>query len=209
MLRRWIGWLFLLAGLLLVSYPLLKKIAFDRQQQQLLATFEKLGEMGQADLAMETEIELPSLKKPTADNSQNAMLEGARGLLKIPKIDLGMIIFDGVSETELAKGVGMIEPQKEFVHHNVGLAGHRSVAKGQQFNRLGELREGDEITVDTADETLRYKVIDTFVIHQSEISVLDDAEKPLLTLVTCTPLGKRHPPNRLIVQAELQDVAEH
>ncbi|MEK3936267.1 class D sortase [Sporosarcina sp. FSL W7-1349] len=208
-MRRWIGWLFLLAGLLLVSYPLLKKIAFDRQQQQLLATFEKLGEMGQADLAMETEIALPSPEKNAADNSQNTMLDGARGMLEIPKIDLGMIIFERVSETELAKGAGMIEPQKEFAQHNVGLAGHRSVAKGQQFNRLGELREGDEITVETAGETLRYKVTDTFIVHQSEIGVLDDAETPLLTLVTCTPLGKRHPPNRLIVQAELQDVAEH
>lgn len=43
--------------------PITQKIAFDRQQQQLLATFEKLGEMGQADLAMETEIALPSPEK--------------------------------------------------------------------------------------------------------------------------------------------------
>ncbi|WP_052483884.1 class D sortase [Bacillus sp. OxB-1] len=208
-MRRWIGWLFLLAGLLLVSYPLLKKIAFDRQQQQLLATFEQLGEMGQADMAVEMDPALPSQEPTAPDDGRSSMLDGARGLLKIPGIDLEMIIFDGASETDLDKGAGMIEPKKQFDRHNIGLAGHRSVLKGQLFNRLGELREGDEITVDTTEETLRYTVIDTFVVHQSDISVLNDAEKPLLTLVTCTPLGKRHSPNRLIVQAELQDVAEH
>lgn len=187
----------------------MKKIAYDRQQQQLLATFEKLGDMEQSDVAIEPVLEMPAPQTESPDDSQKALLNGAKGILKIPKIDMDMVIFNGVSETELDKGAGMIEPEKEFTRHNIGLAGHRSVAKGQLFNRVGELREGDEILVDTVQDTLRYKVTDTFVVHESEVSVLDNQDIPLLTLVTCTPLGKRNPPNRLIVQAELLDVNPH
>lgn len=162
--------------------------------------------MEQSNAHEEPVLELPAPQEELPNESQNVLLNGAKGILKIPKIDMDMVIFNGASQTELDKGAGMIEPQKEFMRHNIGLAGHRSVAKGRLFNRVGELREGDEIFVDTLQKTLRYKVTDIFVVHESEVSVLDNQDTPLLTLVTCTPLGKRNPPNRLIVQAELQKV---
>lgn len=39
----------------------------------------------------------------------------------------------------------MIEPEKEFGINNVGLAGHRAITHGKQFNRLDELAPNDEI----------------------------------------------------------------
>lgn len=197
------GWILVLGGLLLICYPFLKNIAYDRQQQQLLEAFDQLGAMEDIDFSEEQATVEPS---KGSDKKTDPALKGGRGIVTIDKIGLEMLIFEGVTEKELGKGAGMIEPQKDFTKHNIGLAGHRAVADGKQFNRLGELEAGDEIQVSTKKETLHYRITDTFVVHKTDVSVLEDQNTPQLTLVTCTPLGSWHPPDRLIVQAELQTV---
>ena len=203
MTRKVVGWFLVIAGVLVVCYPLLKNIAYDKQQQELLEAFDQLGSMEDADFTGEQE-SVPLAEAPV--NKKNPSLQGSRGIVSIDKIDLKMLMFDGVTENELGKGAGIMEPQKDFTKHNVGLAGHRAVADGKQFNRLGELEAGDDIQVNTQNEILHYRITDTFVVHKTDVSVLEDQDTPQLTLVTCTPLGSWHPPDRLIVQAELQEV---
>lgn len=203
MVRKSLGWILVVSGLLIVGYPFLQKVAYDRQQQQLLTAFDQLGAIEDRENFDDQESALSSINE-----DQSLDLKGARGIITIGKIDLEMLIFEGASETELSKGVGMIEPQKDFFKHNVGLAGHRAVADGKQFNRLDELSMDDEIQVNTLNRTLHYRVTDTFIVHKTEVSVLEDQENPHLTLVTCTPLGSWHPTDRLIVQAELQDITQ-
>lgn len=204
MARKLIGWLLIAAGLAIASSPLLEKLAYDRQQNQLLAAFDQLGELEDADFSELGDVAITP--EPGERNKQDP-LKGGRGILSIDKIDLEMMIFEGVTENELGKGAGMIEPKKDFTTNNIGLAGHRAVMDGKQFNRLGELEKGDEIQVNTKKELLNYRITDTFVVHKSDVSVLEDKETPHLTLVTCTPLGSWRPPDRLIVQAELVDAS--
>lgn len=204
MARKIIGWLLIAAGLAIVSSPLLEKLAYDRQQGQLLAAFDQLGEMEDADFS---EPDDAAISPVPGEKKKQDPLKGGRGILSIEKIDLEMMIFEGVSENELGKGAGMIEPKKDFTSNNIGLAGHRAVMEGKQFNRLGELEKGDEIQVNTKKELLNYRITDTFVVHKSDVSVLEDQDTPQLTLVTCTPLGSWRPPDRLIVQAELIDAS--
>lgn len=94
--------------------------------------------------------------------------------------------------------------QKKFSVNNVGIAGHRSLAHGKHFNRLGELAVNDEIEIMTKDGTLEFVVADTFIVDQKEVDVLNDKDEPLITLVTCTPIGKKNPTDRLIVQGKLK-----
>lgn len=192
MVRKVAGWILVVAGVLIVCYPIWKNIAYDKQQQELLEAFDQLGAMEDADFAEEPGIE-PVTYEPV--KKENPSLQGSRGIVSIDKIDLRMLMFDGVTENELGKGAGIMEPQKEFTKDNVGLAGHRAVADGKQFNRLGELEAGDAIQVNTQDEILHYRITDTFVVHKTDVSVLENKETPQLTLVTCTPLGSWHPPD--------------
>lgn len=199
------GILVILVGLAIVLYPQLEKWHFDRGQQQLIASFEQLGkteQIEQASVHSEDTLGVEEYRKPTGESFKP--LDGARGIIHIDKIDLEMMIFDGIGTETLGKGIGMIESKKEFGVNNIGLAGHRAVTKGKQFNRLDELSVNDEIKVTTEDGIYDFVIIDTFIVHQSEVSVLDDQEEPLLTLVTCTPLGTANPPDRLIVQAALK-----
>ena len=197
-LRRAISVVFLLLGFFFLFHSKLEKLFLDHHQEELIEAFESLGSTsasGQAILASEVQI--------SDREGKLSLLNGARGILRIPKIDFEMVIFDGTSEDVLGKGIGMIEPHKEIGINNVGLAGHRSTTFGKQFNRLDELEHHDILEVKTEEATYEFEVVKTFIVDRTEVEVLEDANAPLLTLVTCTPAGVKNPTDRLIVQAKL------
>ncbi|WP_238933744.1 class D sortase [Brevibacillus choshinensis] len=192
---------FILAGIFLLMYPQVEKKAADQKQERLIEAFEQLSYVGtQID-----EAESPIAEQASVRQDAVELLDGARGVIRIPRIDLNMMIFEGSDESALRKGVGMIEPEKEFGRNNVGLAGHRAVTYGKQFNRLNELAPNDEIEIETKTGRYVFVVIKAFVVDRTKVEVLADQKEPLLTLVTCTPIGKKNPTDRLIVQAKLKN----
>lgn len=194
---------FILLGLFLLAYPQIEKKASDAKQERLIKAFEQLENI--SEHAETTPTDAAPLSPASEQIGQIALLDGARGVIRIPKIDLHMMIFEGSNETALTKGVGMIEPDKDFGINNVGLAGHRAIAHGKQFNRLDELAPNDEIEIRTKTDSYEFVIIKTFVVDRKEVHVLDDQKEPLLTLVTCTPIGMKNPTDRLIVQAKLKN----
>jgi sortase A len=69
------------------------------------------------------------------------------------------------------------------------------------FSGLERLQDGDLIYVNYNSVRYTYRVIRKQVIDPSNVAALVvDTDKPLLTLVTCTPLGTSR--NRLLVTAE-------
>ncbi|MBJ6361387.1 class D sortase [Paenibacillus sp. GCM10012307] len=191
------GAILLMAGIAIVLYPYFKGHQELDQQAELVASFEQLGNTERLE-------ELSSSLQPGDDPDVLEKLQGARGVLRIPRIDLEIVIFEGSSLETLSAGIGMIEPGKEIGAHNVGLAGHRALTYGKQFNRVGELESGDVIEVKTQEKQLTFIVKDSFVVPKTRVDVLNDNGEPMLTLVTCTPAGKKNPPDRLIITAELQ-----
>jgi len=198
-LQRIISICFLLLGFFLLFYPQIEKKFFYSKQEQLIEAFENLGNTS----SYEEEI---SPKKVQANPDEEVrLLDGARGIIRIPKIELEMMVFDGATSNSLTKGVGMIEPDKHFGINNIGLAGHRSTTHGKQFNRLDELAPHDIVEIQTESWNYEFEIVSTFVVDRTEIEVLQDRQEALLTLVTCTPLGKKNPTDRLIVQAKLKN----
>jgi sortase A len=56
----------------------------------------------------------------------------------------------------------------------------------------------------TADRVYHYKISKTLIVTPDDVYVLDPAEQPMLTLVTCYPFDFiGHAPRRFIVQATL------
>lgn len=177
-------------------YPQIEREVEDTKQEKLIQTFKQLGDVSEyTEQESSTEVQETGLE----------LLEGARGIIYIPKIELEMLIFEGAGKVPLSKGTGMIEPEKEFGMNNIGVAGHRSTTFGKQFNRLDELERNDEIKVETKTGTYVYVIVQKFVVNRTEVDVLADQKEPMLTLVTCTPIGKKNPTDRLIVQAKLKN----
>jgi len=138
-------------------------------------------------------------KKPlmSAEEIQKRMT----GVLIIDKIDLKMVIMDGVDEETLRVAAGRMTETGNFDEiGNVVLAGHRSYTLGKYFNRLDELEPGDKIVVQTKSKTLEYEVFKKHIIEPDDFSITkqSDTEK-ILTLFTCHPVVIAN--QRLVVHA--------
>lgn len=128
------------------------------------------------------------------------------GIITIPKIDLKMALMYGADRFALRGGAGWLPTSAEMgTAGNCVVFGHRMKRYGRHFNRLGELEEGDAITLKDADGRSF-----TYVVTGSEVIVPKDLFDTLsahtdgfnLTLVTCTPTGVGS--HRLLVYAALQ-----
>jgi sortase A len=113
------------------------------------------------------------------------------------------VIIEGAEAQDLALSVGHI-PGTAVPGRmgNVALAAHRDTF----FRGLEHIRQGDDILLTTPQGTRLYQVDSMRVVMPTDVYVLKDVGRPVLTLVTCYPfhfIGDA--PQRLIVQARLVD----
>lgn len=137
--------------------------------------------------------------QPTEEDidAYNAILDvggtGIMGYIEIPKINVYLPIYHGVSESVLEIGVGHIEGSS-FPIGGIGthaiLSGHRGLPSSLLFTDLDKIKTGDCFIIRVLDETLTYEVCDIQTVEPSEVEALAiDPDKDLCTLVTCTPYG--------------------
>jgi sortase A len=134
--------------------------------------------------------------------SRTRVLPGdALALLKIPKIDMDLVVIEGTEIRDLKKGPGHYKdtayPWQD--EGKVAIAGHRTTY-GAPFWSLDKLRRGDQITLATEFGEFDYQVTRTREVVPTETDILQQTEDPTLVLTTCTP--RFSAARRLIVFAE-------
>jgi sortase A len=126
--------------------------------------------------------------------------------IKIPKINVDVVVVEGTTQSALRAGAGHY-PQTPLPCEagNVAIAGHRTTY-GKPFHNLDQLAPGDEITLETPIGSCRY-ILEAvpFVVAPTDTHVVDQTDRSMLTLTTCHPKGSAR--QRLIVQAVLQPEA--
>ncbi len=138
---------------------------------------------------------------PTAPQAPPAAVtDGLIGRMEIPRLDLSVVVAEGVDKITLRRAVGHI-PGTGLPGQpgNMGIAGHRDTF----FRPLRNIRRDDIITLTTLRGEYRYRVVSTRVVSPDTVSVLDPSGEEILTLVTCYPfyfVGSA--PDRFIVRAE-------
>lgn len=125
------------------------------------------------------------------------------GVIRIDKIKARLPIVEGVEKENLRSGIGHVPGTAGLGQPgNSALAGHRNYAFARFFNRLDELKAGDEIRITTKKEEYVYKVYQKYVVLPSDVSVLRGQKgENIITLITCTPPNSST--HRLIVRAKL------
>jgi sortase A len=121
--------------------------------------------------------------------------------LEVPSVRLATTVLEGTDDGTLSRGSGHIE-DTPFPGRtgNVGIAGHRDTV----FRPLRHIHLGDEMKLTTADRVYHYKISKILIVTPDDVYVLDPADQPTLTLVTCYPFDFiGHAPRRFIVQATL------
>lgn len=201
MKRRVIGIIFIVVGLSIIGSAFFMRYSADKKQKAMMNAFENTIEDVDKNLSDVNEgidsQSSPNAKPPSED------INGAIGIMKIPKLDLKVAIGEGIDSETLKFAVGHFEgtalPGEKG---NFAVAGHRSYTYSQYFNRLDELNVGDDIIVKTKKGEYTYKVYEKKVVEPTEVSVLDKTKDATITLVTCTPI--RVATHRLIVKGKLQ-----
>lgn len=138
-------------------------------------------------------------------------LGDAYALVSSEKLGGPKPVYEGTDTATLRKGVGHYKGSAQPGEvGNFAVAGHRTTY-GKPFNRVGELSEGDLITVRTKDATFTYRVIDTAIVDPSDIGVIlpvpnkpgAEPTRKLMTLTSCHPEFSSR--ERIVVTAELED----
>jgi sortase A len=121
--------------------------------------------------------------------------------LYIPAIETKFDVFWTTDDEALDRGVGMYVSEwtvtPDYTGHVV-LSGHRDTV----FTELGELMEGDVMTLEYAGTKYKYEINDIWITDSDDRTVIVTKEKPVLTLTTCYPFDYVGPASeRYIVQA--------
>lgn len=201
----------IILGILLLLLPTVGGLYTKYEQQKMYKTY--LESLSQIEDSMQTMNEtLASSEEgvqeeevidsvPTEMQTPNGL--AVMGIVSIPKIDINLMLVEGVTRQALKFAVGhMPGTAMPGEVGNSALAGHRSYTFGEYFNRLDEVEVGDEIQITRGKETYTYKVYESFLVEPTEVWVTEPIEnKKIVTLITCHPVVKAT--HRLIVRGEL------
>lgn len=196
---RSLGELCITAGLVLllfVTYELWGTGRYTQEQQDVLGR------------------ELLEEWRDTGDvTREHVKLGSGMAMIRIPRLgdDYRYVIIEGIGTEDLRRGPGHYPgtalPGKTG---NFVISGHRTTYSAP-FERVGELRKGDTILIDTRDMQFEYEVTEQRVVSPSAVEVtapvpLHPGKKPtkrMMTLTTCHP--KYSAAQRLVIFAELAD----
>ena len=208
LLRR-TPYLFLIVGVLALGYVAFTLLDAWLFQADAARTFEQAQKERQAQKNPRASSASPGLSMLPVRLSQQSRARAevgkavhtsrAWGRIEITSIGLSSMILEGVDREALERGVGHI-PGTAFPGQpgNVAIAGHRDTF----FRVLRNIRKGDEITLETLDESYRYRVDFTQIVSPGSTEVLNDSDEQILTLLTCYPFSFIGPaPQRYVVRA--------
>lgn len=219
---RKFAYLIILAGVLVMLYPKASEWYNDRQQEKLLqeaeAAYSSMAPSSSASpelakpyaevtelLAEEAEEEEPAVPAEGGDKSEVKLGGKVIGIISIESIDVKLPILEGATKANMKHAAAhMKETAPLGGVGNAAIAAHRSRTAGRLFNRLGEMKIGDKVSVKTAETQFDYEVYDISIVEPTDVSVLNgNGEDRILTLITCDPLID--PTHRLIIHAKLSN----
>jgi sortase A len=121
--------------------------------------------------------------------------------LIIPRLDAKLYVIEGDNAADLRRAPGhIIGSALPGALGNCIIAGHRDT----HFRVLKDIREGDDIVLQTPHGEYLYRVSRTKIVTPRTTEVLDPTPDPQLSLITCYPfyfIGSA--PQRFVVEARL------
>lgn len=180
------------AGVLLLAYA--AYVLVDERLYQA-RELNRLDHERQVVLDAAAGIPAPSLRVAVPPPTDGTSI----GEIRIHRLGVSVVVVQGESEAILERAVGHLArtalPGNEG---NVVLAGHRDTF----FRPLKDIREGDRITLRTAEHDFEYVVESTSIVNPTDVGVIEPSGGHTLTLITCFPFYYVGPaPNRFVVLA--------
>ena len=138
------------------------------------------------DETKETNIEKTDVDEAVKEKQKEELANTINDIweIEIPIISLKAPISEGTSQEVMSKFVGHFQDTSIW-EGNVGLAAHNRGYPVNYFERLKELKQGDEIIYRTCYGEKIYNVNLITVINDSDWSYLKNSNENIITLITC------------------------
>ncbi len=153
---------------------------------------------GQKTAENDFEVRLPSERQARTVSARDGDIIAK---LSIPRLGAELFVVEGAGKQELRRGPGhVIGTALPGADGNCVIAGHRDT----HFRILKDIRDGDDIILETKAGKFLYRVRKTEVVVPENNQPMQDTSDPELNLITCYPfyyLGAA--PKRFVVQARL------
>jgi sortase A len=190
---RNLGVVLIVSGLVLTAIPMVRYaqgMYYQSQEQAAIIEEAPLPNSEANPVVNEDPVDTQALPK-------------ANGILEIPKIDLEVVVVQGVTQEDLRRGPGFYPHSWHPEHGNVSIAAHRTGYVVGWFRYINKLDEGDEILLTLAGKLYRYTVREQFVTHDRDWDIIKSVGQAELTLTTCLLTTNK---KRLVVKADLASV---
>jgi sortase A len=159
------------------------------QQRDLVHEYEQRLERFQTQTPVL--VEKPATPVEIAEQARRyrrGLGEGdAVGRLKIPRLDLNMIVVNGTESSTLKKGPA--RHRRTFLPGEgklIYIAGHRTTYSAP-FSDIDDLRRGDRVRVELPYATFEYTIRGHRIVEAHELSVLRSRGREELALQACWP----------------------
>lgn len=214
----------LLAGILVLLYPVFATQYNNYRQESIASQFSAVAEDAGPDAVAENlrradEYNANAAESPILDPWLDAQRPGTEAYqeylsqlnindvmatVKIPAINVNLPIYHGTESATLDKGIGHLFgtalPVGGESTHTV-LTGHTGLGTATMFDQLTSLKVGDVFYIEVPGRHLKYQINDIRVVLPNETETLNKVKgKDLATLITCTPYGINT--HRLLVTGE-------
>ena len=136
---------------------------------------------------------LPAAYTSAADMERS---DGSIGTLSIPSLDIRMKVWEGATNSSMARGLGHYSSTSGW-DGNVGVCGHNRGAR-YVIGSVKDLEAGDIITYDTVYGSRSYEVTFVGIISNTDWSYLQPTSDNRITITTCLA---GYPELRVCVQA--------
>ncbi|MBQ7431466.1 MAG: class D sortase [Butyrivibrio sp.] len=174
-------------GVILISASVATNLLQYSKKQEIIAAFDNTP--GFEDIKEELNISVQSEQEDKESDNSNTSDVLAEYILEIPCIDSLEPVVEGTDRNALSAALGH---EKSTVlpgqTGNCVIAGHRNYTFGKYFNRLNEVEIGDMIYIHTPTEKYSYKVSEIKTVKPEDVEILENTDKEILTLYTCTPI---------------------
>ena len=212
MRTRTIERVLLAAGLTLLTMWIGARLHRTIGSSEAIAEFEAQGTSASSNrgpglpdsvLGVPVDLRLWSAKRISAyEDSVVRKTDAPLGILRIPKINLEVPVFNDTDDLTLNRGVGRILGTAQIGQiGNLGIAGHRDGF----FRGLKDMGLDDIVELIRPGGTDHYVITQVQTVNPEDVSVLAPTPTPTLTLVTCFPFYYvGNAPQRYVVTASYQ-----
>lgn len=150
---------------------------------------------------------------------QEVLGDAGRGIgrIKIPAIDLDIVVVQGTDTASLQKGPGHYTPSDNAPYarqgdgsafpgqgKTIGIAGHRTTYLAP-FRRINELERGDQILLEMPYAVFTYTVTHQRIVDPSQVDVVNNIGSEQVVLTACNPLYSAA--QRIVAFGKLTDIS--